>query len=251
MKNKWLKSAIIILIALIAVAILYTTQSPTGLKSDILSDEASATAQPTLPSPIALTCHDNDTNNYMKKWLVSLSSGQAREDYCSADGTAVYESLCSSQDDTVEIVSDKYPCANGCVNGRCLAEPISAPKTEEVAQVTASLPPVKKAVTCTDTDSEYSYGGAYYFIPGNATLSDGQLGQDYCHIDGATLFEALCVWGNTTPSIAYQEFNCQYGCNNGACLKAPTGQTTVSTEWSTQAIDSPAFAREISPTSGI
>ncbi|MFH0862488.1 MAG: hypothetical protein V1875_05590 [Candidatus Altiarchaeota archaeon] len=72
---------------------------------------------------------------------------------------------------------------------------------------------------CTDSD-----GGIDIYTYGWTTVN-GQKYYDYC--SGSTIYEAACVLDGKSSFFQYQE--CQYGCQDGACLREqPTTTTTLS-----------------------
>ncbi|GEM_PF-1255438 len=64
---------------------------------------------------------------------------------------------------------------------------------------------------CTDTD-----GGINYYVKGNAGIEGSTTIMDLC-LNYSTLAEAFCNNGGS-PIVKSVNYNCQYGCSNGACL---------------------------------
>lgn len=79
------------------------------------------------------------------------------------------------------------------------------------------VPTTAPVLECTDPDN----GSQDIYTFNFATYNNNAV-QDYC--SGDVLYEAVC---SSTTIASYKEpVTCQYGCSNGACLKAPTTSGT-------------------------
>lgn len=108
---------------------------------------------------------------------------------------AVVEYYCYNND----IQSETHVCEYGCSNGACIKEP---------------------QIECTDSDS----GKAYYTKGTTIGMSypSGTITNetDFCSSD-LILHEFSCYYNITTNIVVETEWNCPYGCQDGACIQEP------------------------------
>ncbi len=106
---------------------------------------------------------------------------------------AVVEYYCYNND----IQSETHVCEYGCSNGACIKEP---------------------QIECTDSDS----GKAYYTKGTTIGMSypSGTIVNktDFCSSD-LILHEYYCYYNITTNIVVDTEWNCPYGCQDGACIQ--------------------------------
>jgi len=126
----------------------------------------------------------------------------------------LYSSLQSSS--SIECSSFTYSNWSECVNGMQTRSVASSspsgcsggnPELSQTCTISTPTPPIQN-VTCTDSD-----GGIDYYIKG--TAKGDEVLEDFC-VNSIKLSEALC---NNDGREAYAQYDCPYGCKEGACLQ--------------------------------
>lgn len=156
-------------------------------------------------------CYDSDGGiNYYKKGTLSIDNQKIGIDQClnSTEGTLM-EYFCYSNSTQNYVF---YNCPYGCSNGACI-------KNEEVK--------------CYDSDNGkdyYTKGKTLAYFFGNSVLSERV---DTCFVSGSNITSSSCPAGsncfveenylgnNCKGEVV--EFQCIYGCSNGACYSYNPG----------------------------
>jgi len=103
---------------------------------------------------------------------------------------------------------NSYSCPNGCQNGACISS--------------------NQTTTCTDSDV-----GLNYYVKGNLTTSasPGTNFEDYCLYPNAySLIERHCL-DNQNPNNFTVQYECPYGCQDGACVNANNFDNPIDFRW--------------------
>jgi len=152
------------------------------------------------------TCTDSDEGlNYYVKGTTTICSPElgcsefTDDDWCEPSNPSLLnERICFSNNISQTL---SYNCPNGCVNGSCIAGPVTIGN-------------------CTDSD-----GGLNYYVFGNVTTTGLGTSYDICvpSITGGLPNSIEEYYCNASDSNAfyYNIFDCPYGCLNGSCLANP------------------------------
>ncbi len=153
------------------------------------------------------SCEETDKyGDYYTKgityWVVDGKTNQ-QEDYC-ADSNTLSEGFCISTKDESQKSYQRttYFCEYGCKDGACIQTPA--------------------ANTCTDSEK-----GVNYYEKGYVTMTyPKEIFYDKCAVDEVSpekadyylnlLYEAYCY---DSKQYAYADYQCPYGCSEGACKK--------------------------------
>jgi len=162
-----------------------------------------------------IVCTDSDGGkNYYKQGIVEITLPGLHgtsEDFCK--NSMLYEFTCPSDPNIGQADFDAYDCPYGCQNGACLKAP---------------------EIACTDSDGGLDYyekGVVYGRWAYNDMPSAKEGEKDYCAVGDKDNEVSSCSGTNcylvefhctSTTHFGNTPYTCPYGCQNGACLKAPT-----------------------------
>ena len=133
--------------------------------------------------------------------------GEKSGDSGKESGFYIAETYCSSSDNQVN--TQWYKCPLGCYDGKCI--------------------PVLPDMSCVDTD-----GGSDYYVKGtvrginDVTLGGKTSATDKC--EGNQLKEYICGKHKGIgylETVALDKFDCEFGCEDGACLKTVQQRSVV------------------------
>ena len=147
------------------------------------------------------SCTETDSGYDIYEKGTTTVGSQSLSDHCNADGSLT-EKFCDGN--TIKYNSTECPTMYVCNNGACKIE----------LNVTDPL----NVTTCTDSDS-----GIDYYNKGTVDYvgSDGVAGTmiDFC--ESGRIYEYSCDVSSGYKYLSH-EFDCEYGCENGACITNPT-----------------------------
>jgi hypothetical protein len=171
----------------------------------------------------AISCADSDGGqNYAVAGVASGPYGNYRgrggsfKDTC-VSTTTLREFYCTVGIKNYILAKD-FQCQYGCLNGACQAAPAPACSDSDGGKVYN----LKGTVL-----GNYANGTSYFAIDQCAKINASSSRDivNECAGAGCVLQEASCLSGTSTIGHQVTDFNCSFGCKDGACLATTSSET--------------------------